>query len=56
MDKIFIKPKKKELIVPKPNGVRLKAEGEYVKAEVYWQRRINDNEVEVVTSKATKGK
>lgn len=55
-DKIFVKPKKKELIVPKPNGVRLKAEGEYVKAEIYWQRRINAKEVEVVTPKASKGK
>nr|DAI24791.1 MAG TPA: Protein of unknown function (DUF2635) [Caudoviricetes sp.] len=50
-NKIFVKPKRKELIVIKPNGQRLKAAGEYVAAEVYWQRRINDNEVEVVTPK-----
>lgn len=55
-NKIFVKPKKKELIVLKPDGVRLKAEGEYVNAEVYWQRRINAKEVEVVTPKTGKGK
>lgn len=51
MDKIFVKPKRKELIVMKPNGQRLKAEGEYVEAQVYWQRRINDKEVEVANPK-----
>lgn len=51
MDKIFIKPKRPGLIVIKPDGTRLKDGGEYVKAEVYWQRRINDKEVEVSTPK-----
>ncbi len=48
MTKIFIKPKHKELFVPKPDGSRLKSEGEYVEPVIYWHRRIKDNEVEVV--------
>ena len=31
---IFVKPKKKEFIVIKPDGKRLRAEGEIVKADV----------------------
>lgn len=54
-EKIFVKPKKPELIVLKPDGSRLKAAGEYVAAEVYWQRRINDNEVEVQKQPKKKG-
>lgn len=48
MTKIFIKPKHKELFVLKPDGSRLKAEGEYVEPVIYWHRRLKDNEVEVV--------
>ena len=44
-NKIFIKPRKPEFIVFKPNGCRLKAEGEYVDAVPFWQRRINDRDV-----------
>ncbi len=47
-NKIFIKPRKPEFIVFKPNGCRLKAEGEYVDAVPFWQRRINDRDVVVV--------
>ncbi len=41
MSKIFIKPRKPEFIVFKPNGCRLKSEGEF------WQRRLNDRDVVV---------
>ncbi len=47
MSKIFIKPRKPEFIVFKPNGCRLKSEGEYVDAEPFWQRRLNDRDVVV---------
>lgn len=46
-NKIFIKPRKPEFIVFKPNGCRLKAEGEFVDAVPFWQRRINDRDVVV---------
>lgn len=55
-NKIFVKPKRKGLIVFKPNGCRLAEEGELVNAEPYWQRRINDKEVEVITTPSKKGK
>lgn len=48
MDKIFIKPKKKELMIFKPDGSRLAAEGELVEASTFWHRRLKDNEVEVI--------
>lgn len=48
MDKILIKPKKKELMIFKPDGTRLKAEGELVEASTFWHRRLKDNEVEVI--------
>lgn len=49
-NKIFIKPRKPEFIVFKPNGCRLKAEGEYVDIVPFWQRRINDRDVVVAQS------
>lgn len=53
MDKIFIKPAKKELIVLKPDGTRLKPDGELVAAVTYWHRRLKDNEVEIVKNPKT---
>ena len=52
---IFVKPKKKEFIVIKPDGKRLRAEGEIVKADVYCGRREMDGEVEI-NSIVKKGK
>lgn len=45
MSKIFIKPRKPEFIVFKPDGRRLKSEGEYVDAVPFWHRRIKDKDV-----------
>ena len=36
---------KESLMVRKPNGELLKAEGEYVTPETYWNRRLNDGDV-----------
>ena len=43
--KIFVKPRKPEFIVYKPDNCRLKAEGEYVDAVPFWQQRLNDKDV-----------
>lgn len=46
-NEIFIKPRKPEFIVYKPNGLRLKKEGEFVKAEPFWYQRLKDQDVVV---------
>ena len=48
MSKIFIKPRKPEFIVFKPDGRRLKSEGEYVEAVTFWHRRLKDKDVIVI--------
>lgn len=53
LNKIFIKPRKPEFIVFKPDGCRLKAEGEYVDAVPFWQRRLNDRDVVVAQPSKT---
>lgn len=56
MDKILIKPAKKELMIFKPDGPRLKAEGELVDATIFWHRRLRDKEVEIIKNPKTKEK
>lgn len=51
--KIFIKPRKPEFIIYKPDGCRLKTAGEYVDAVPFWQRRLNDRDVVVATPDKT---
>lgn len=53
LNKIFIKPRKPEFIVFKPDGCRLKAEGEYVDTVPFWQRRLNDRDVVVAQPSKT---
>ena len=48
---ISIKPAKADVQVPKPDGSKLKAEGEIVKRSAYWVRRLNDGDVVLVESK-----
>ena len=48
---ISIKPAKADVQVPKPDGCKLKAEGETVKRSAYWVRRLNDGDVVLVESK-----
>lgn len=55
-DLIFVKPRKKEFIIYKPDNSRLKAEGETVEADVYWHRREKDKEVEITPHSTKKGK
>lgn len=52
--KIFVKPKRKGLIVIKPDGSRLGDAGEWVEESIFWQRRLNAKEVEIINPK--KGK
>lgn len=48
-NEFFVKPKHKGSTVLKPNGQRLKAEGELMYSDVeFWHRRIKDGDVELV--------
>lgn len=48
---ITIKPTKVGVNVAKPDGAKLKAEGETVKRSAYWVRRLNDGDVVLVETK-----
>lgn len=57
--RIFIKPTALTIegettarLVRKPNGERLKAEGEAVTLDTFWQRRLNDLDVELAEQPA----
>ncbi|PSU49484.1 hypothetical protein C9J12_08325 [Photobacterium frigidiphilum] len=48
---VFIKPKKAEVPVRKPEGGFVDAAGEDVERSGYWLRRINDGDVVLVPEK-----
>lgn len=50
---IEIKPAKVGVSVPKPDGTRLKAEGEKVKRSAFWVRRLNDGDVVLLKAKTS---
>lgn len=47
---ITIKPAKSGVNVRKPDGSKLKADGESVTKNAFWVRRLNDGDVELVKS------
>ena len=50
---IVIKPLKGAIVI-KPDGKRLKAEGEVVRADdIYWHKRLSDGEIEIVKVRTT---
>lgn len=52
---MFIKPKDNKQIPDPARGGYLPADGANVDSnDIYWQRRINDGDVEVVETKPTK--
>lgn len=50
---IEIKPAKEGISVPKPDGGRLKVEGEKVKRSAFWVRRLHEGDVILVVTKAS---
>ena len=55
MEKIFVKPASKEILVINPDtGLPLPEEGEYVTPSPYWTRRVNDGDAVIVIKKASK--